>query len=502
MIARRTALGLLAAATGAALARPVAAGTADPLIDEARRLAAGPWRGATMPLPPPFDGLTYDAYRGIRPKPGAAALLPLGEGWAVDLLPPGLYFPDAVTVELPEAGGFAPRPFSPRLFDFSPRYFDAVPGEAPGAGFSGLRLRYPLNAPDVLDEVLVVQGGSYFRAIGRAMAYGLSARAVARGTGGPVPEEFPRFIRLRLHPPAGGSARLEAVIDGPSLAGHMDMTLTPGGATRMSLTVTLMPRVEIADIGVAPLTSMFLKGPIRAAASDDFRPRVHDSDALVIENGAGEVLWRPISNPAALQTSAFADAGPRAFGLWQGPRDFADYEDAEARYHRRPSAMVRPRGDWGPGAVTLVEIPTGDEFMDNIVAFWRPDSPLAAGSEHAFAYDIEWTDAAPPLGPLRPILQSRSGREHHRPGHRRYVIDVAGPPDGLVPDLSALGDGAELSGLSVHALPERGATRVTFLLAPGGASAVELRLVLRDGAGRPASPVWLHRWTPARDRGV
>lgn len=502
MIARRTALGLLAAATGAALARPVAAGAAEPLIEEARRRVAAPWRGASADLPPPFDGLTYDAYRGIRPKPGAAALLPLGEGWAVDLLPPGLYFPDPVTVELPEAGGFAPRRFSPRLFDFAPRYFDAVPEEAPGAGFSGLRLRHPLNAAEVLDEVLVVQGGSYFRAIGRAMAYGLSARAVARGTGGPAPEEFPRFTRLRLHPPAVGTARLEAVIEGPSLAGHMDMTLTPGATTHMALTVTLMPRVEIADIGVAPLTSMFLKGPIRAAASDDFRPRVHDSDALVIENGAGEVLWRPISNPAALQTSAFADAGPRAFGLWQGPRVFADYEDAEARYHRRPSAVVRPRGDWGTGAVTLVEIPTGDEFMDNIVAFWRPEAPLAAGSEHAFAYDLEWTDAAAPVGPLRRILQSRSGREHHRPGYRRYVIDVAGRPDGLVPDLSALGDGAELSGVSVHALPERGATRVTFLLAPGGAAAVELRLVLRDGAGRPASPVWLHRWTPARDGGV
>lgn len=505
MIGRRA---FLAAAAASALARPVRAATgAEPLVEQARRLAARPFRGARAPLPPPFAGLTYDAYRAIRPRPGAAAMRPLGAGYAYDLLPPGLYFPDAVAVEVPAGDGFDEVPFSPTLFDFGSRYFDAVPQEAPGAGFSGLRVRHPLNDPDVMDEVLVVQGGSYFRAIGQAMAYGLSARAVARGTGGAAPEEFPRFTRLRLHRPEDGAARLEAVIDSPALAGHMEMRLAPGDATRMRLRVTLMPREEIADIGIAPLTSMYLKGPLRAAVSDDFRPRVHDSDVLVVENGAGEVLWRPIANPAELQVSAFADFAPRGFGLWQTARRFADYEDAEARYHRRPSAHVRPRGDWGPGAVTLVEIPTGDEFMDNVVAFWRPDAPLAPGSEHAFAYDLTWTDAAPPTGTLRPILQARSGREHHRPGHRRYVIDFAGAPEGLVPDLSVTGpargeDGPALAGLSLHPLPERSATRATFLLAPGAAGAAEVRLVLRDGAGRPATPVWLHRWTRARDGGV
>jgi glucans biosynthesis protein len=353
-----------------------------------------------------------------------------------------------------------------------------------------------------MDEVLVVQGATYFRAVGRAMAYGLSARAVARGTGGPAPEEFPRFTRLRIHRPEGGAVRLEAVIDSPSLAGHMAMTVTPGAETRTQLTVTLLPRIEISDIGVAPLTSMHFRGPLRGAAADDFRPRVHDSDVLVIENGRGETLWRPLSNPATLQGSAFLDDGPRAFGLWQTPRAFADFEDAEARYHRRPSAMVRPAGDWGPGAVMLVEIPTGDEFMDNVVAFWRPARPLAPGRAHVFAHEIAWTDAPPPLGPLRPILQSRSGREHHRPGHRRYVVDFAGGAGGLVPDLSVSGAGAAVSGLGLHPLTDAGRLRATFLLAPGAAPAAELRLLLRDAAGHPASPVWLHRWTPARDGGV
>ena len=100
---------------------------------------------------------------------------PTGADYAVDLLPPGLYFPDPVHIELvAEDGSVAEIPLTPSLFTFEPRYFDSIPETSPGAGFSGLRLRHPLNTPDHMDEVLVVQGASYFRAIGRAMVYGLS----------------------------------------------------------------------------------------------------------------------------------------------------------------------------------------------------------------------------------------------------------------------------------------------------------------------------------------
>lgn len=470
------------------------------LLDAARALARRPYVAPDATLPPPFAGLSYDAYRGIRPLPGRGSLLPLGDAFAVDLLPPGLFFPHPVAVELPEGGGFEPVPFAPDLFDFDPRYFGAIPDTAPGAGFSGLRLRHPLNDPDSLDEVLVVQGASYFRAIGQAMVYGLSARAVALGTGSPAPEEFPRFTRVRLHRPAGGTVRLEAVIDSPSLAGHLDMVLRPGADTEMELAVTILPRREIADIGIAPLTSMFFKGEMHAAVADDFRPRVHDSDLLLIENGAGERLWRPLANPALTQTSAFVDDGPVRFGLWQTPRRFAEFEDSEARYQDRPSAQVEPQGDWGRGAVVLVEIATGDEFMDNIVAFWRPEAALEAGSEHRFAYRLIWTRAVPATAAALPIRQSLSGREHDG-RRRRYVIDFDGLAEGLEPDLSA-SDGADLTGLSRFALPEGQGTRVTFLLDPGARDAVDLRLVLRRPDGAPASPVWIARWSRARDGGV
>jgi glucans biosynthesis protein len=490
-----------AAAVAALSGSRLSAQAAPSLLDAARRLASQPYTPTQTPLPPPFAGLDYKAYRGIRPIPGRAAMLPHGPDFAVDLLPPGLFFPDPVRIDRDTGNGPEEVPFSLDLFSFQDRYFDALPESAPGAGFSGLRLRHPLNAADRMDEVMVVQGASYFRAIGREMVYGLSARAVAIGTGGAVAEEFPRFTHLRLHGPKDGTVRFEAVIDSPSLAGHLDMTLRPGVDTVMDLAVTLLPRREIADVGIAPLTSMYLKGPLRASVSDDFRPRVHDSDLLVIENGAGERLWRPISNPARVETSTFLDDSPASFGLFQTGRTFTDFEDTEARYHNRPNAIVRPRGAWGPGAVTLVEIPTGDEFMDNIVAFWRPAAPLLAGSETRFDYTLQWTVAPPDAGGAAGILQSRSGREHDRPGTRRYVIDIAGDATGRTAEISAQG-AAKISGTSVFALPDQRGTRVTFLLTPAEADAADLRLVVREAGSAAAGPVWLHRWTRARDGGV
>ncbi len=490
-----------AAALMSAPAAAMAARGGDSLLDRARRIAARPYQPAPGALPPPFANLDYDAYRGIRPIRGRAANLPVGPGYEADLLPPGLYFPDPVRIEIADGDGFREIPFSPDLFSYQPRYFGDIPDTAPGAGFSGLRLRHPLNSPEVMDEVMVVQGASYFRAIGQAMVYGLSARAVALGTGGPEPEEFPRFTHLRLHAPDDGAIRLEGVIDSPSLAGHLDLNLQPGQDTRMQVAATILPRREISDIGIAPLTSMYLKGPMRAAVSDDFRPRVHDSDVLFIENGAGERLWRPIVNPARVETASFVDDGPRSFGLFQSARRFEDFEDTEARYHHRPAAVVRPSGDWGRGSVMLVEIPTDTEFMDNIAAFWRPEQPLSAGSEHRFAYDLDWTMRGPDANADIRILQSRSGREHDRPATRRFVIDLTGVPDGLAPEISATG-GARISGTGMFPLPHDQAMRVTFLMTPDGARAADLRMQLRDASGRASGPVWLHRWTPARDGGV
>ncbi|WP_245840864.1 glucan biosynthesis protein [Puniceibacterium sediminis] len=481
----------------------------DGLLDRARKLASEPYNAPNRELPPPFAGLDYDAYRGIRPLPGRAAMLDLDDSFAVDLLPPGLYFQTPVIIDRITDTGIVPYDFAADLFSFDLRYFDEIPAKAPGAGFTGLRLRTPLNDPEHMDEFLVMQGASYFRAIGRDMVYGLSARTIALGSGDQGPEEFPDIVHLRLHQPGDTSERIEGLIDSPSLTAHIDMTITPGDDTRQEISVTVFPRETISTIGIAPLTTMYFKGPLRSSVGDDFRPAVHDSDVLVIKNGAGEMLWRPISNPARIQASAFSDTNPRSFGLYQSDRSFAAFQDTEAHYNHRPSAMVQPRGDWGKGAVTLIEIPTANEFMDNIVAFWRPEQPLEKGSEHRFDYDLVWT-LAPASTEGAKILQARSGIDPIEQEALQYVVDFEGLPENAWPELTAT-DGAEFTDPVVLALPpaassedgtQASRTRVAFKLRPGNADLTNLRLVMRGAENQSLAPVWLHRWTRARDGGV
>ena len=81
-------------------------------------------------------------------------------------------------------------------------------------------------------------------------------------------------------------------------------------------------------------------------------------------------------------TNSFADNNPKGFGLMQRDRDFADYQDDGAFYNKRPGIWVEPKGNWGAGAVQLVEIPTDDETHDNIVAYWRPDGDIACRRQH------------------------------------------------------------------------------------------------------------------------
>ena len=87
---------------------------------------------------------------------------------------------------------------------------------------------------------------------------------------------------------------------------------------------------------------------------DDFRPEVHDSDGLSIQNGTGEWIWRPLVNPKRLLVTSFSTTDPRGFGLMQRDRSFSDYQDLEQRFELRPSVWVQPKGKWGAGRIELV----------------------------------------------------------------------------------------------------------------------------------------------------
>lgn len=500
--------GLLGAATAPA-ARALAEAAEAPaepfdferLAAKAEAASRRPYARPLMDLAEPFADLTYDQMRAIRYRPEKLFWGGEDDAWAMDLMPPGFYFDEKIAVHLVRGGEARAIPFSTDFFHFHPTYFPYPDGTAPAGlaedhGFTGVRFRHPLNRPGVWDEVAVFQGASYFRAVARDTFYGLSARGLAIGTGEAGPEEFPLFTAFWIEEPAPGAERLRlwTLLDGPSVAGAYQLTIRPGAETVMDIRLALYPRREIGNAGVAPLTSMYFFGPERRAGWDDFRDAVHDSDGLSIVNGAGETIWRPLTNPATLQYSAFQDENPRRFGLMQRPRDFAQYQDAEARYEMRPSAWVEPAGDWGRGSVDLVEIPTRDEFADNIVAYWRPAEPLAAGRRHDFAYRLTWAPADAP-GPLARVVATRGGGSILDARERVFVIDFdLGPVpfEGLEPRL-AVSEG-EIAGSVGLSLTPEGLARVGFHYLPADATAAEFRLELVGPEGR-ASELWLYRWT-------
>jgi len=467
---------------------------ADTVRNIARDLATKPYRAADEELPGPLARIDYDHYRMIRFDPQKAI-------WRGDNLPFQMHlfhrgFIYRTRVDIHEvADGRARRlAYDPNLFSFGEN--ERPQGDI---GYAGFRLHHPINRPDYYDEVSAFLGASYFRAVGKGLGYGLSARGLAIKTAEPSGEEFPVFKAFWIERPRPGvnAILIHALLDSPSCAGAYRFAIRPGEDTVFDVQLQLFPREEIMAAGIGPLTSMYFFGPENRGGADDYRPAVHDSDGVMIATGRGEQLWRPLANPRELQVSGFGDANPRGFGLMQRRRDFAAYQDLEARYERRPSAWVEPIGDWGEGNVQLVEIPTRGEIHDNVVAFWRPKEMLRPRQEYGFVYRLHWLPAAPGNPELAQFLASRGGAAPENA--RLFVLDAVGGklkdlPQNAEPQLDvSCGPGA-IRNPVVFRNPETGGWRAHFEMVPGNARLVELRALLKQG-DRPLTETWVYRWT-------
>ena len=184
---------------------------------------------------------------------------------------------------------------------------------------------------------------------------------------------------------------------------------------------TLFPRVNLEHVGVGGMGSTYLFGPNDRRNIDDVRPGVYESTGLQMLNGRGEWLWRPLQNPETLQISAFVDATPRGFGLLQRERSYEAFQDDEQRYERRPSLWIEPLGDWGPGSVQLLEIPSDAEINDNVLAYWRPRAP-AAGAEVSLVSPV-LVLARPERPPFAAVSMTRVGRGSA--GRRRRFSSIS-----------------------------------------------------------------------------
>ncbi|MBS0248119.1 MAG: glucan biosynthesis protein G [Proteobacteria bacterium] len=461
----------------------------------AKELAQKPFQAPDQKLPGNLKELNYDEYRKIRFKPDRAIWRGENLPFQLQLFHRGFFYSNRVDLFEVVDGKASAIVYSPDLFTF-----DDIKAPDPGndLGFAGFRIHAPINRPDYYDEVGVFLGASYFRAVAKGETYGISARGLAINTADPKGEEFPAFKTFWIEKPQPGTSSIvvHALLDSKSATAAYRFTIRPGATTIYDVEMTVYPRADIAEPGIAPMTSMFYFDANDRAGIDDFRPAVHDSDGLAMHNGHGEVLWRVLTNPQDLQISSFADTNPRNFGLLQRQRDFAAYQDLESHFETRPSLRVEPIGDWGNGDVRLIEIPTKTEIHDNIVAFWRPKDPLKAKGEYNYTYRLHWGEGKANEGLAR-FMKTMCGAAGDQ--YRLFVCDIAGKalnsvkPEAIRGDVTA--NVGKIKNVVTQPNPQTGGWRLSFNLEPGNETVVELRARLLQN-DEPLSEAWVYRWTP------
>lgn len=395
--------------------------------------------------------------------------------------------------------------YSPADFDYTRAH---LAGDVPdGLGYSGFRL---MAGPGKDTDWLAFQGSTYFRTSGQENQYGASARGIAVDTAVRRAEEFPRFIEFWIEEPekADAPVTVYTLLDGPSVTGVYRFDARREHGAIVDAHAELFIRKDIERLGIAPLTSMYWYGENDRRQAVDWRPEIHDNDGLALWTGGNERLWRPLINPPSLQVHSFVDDNPKGFGLLQRDRDFDNYQDDSVFYERRPSVWVEPKGDWGEGAVQLVEIPTDDEIYDNIVAFWKPKRPARKGDNFTFDYRLHWRNRQPfPPDDLALVAATRTGRggvpgqPRQEDAGTKFVIDFeSGPLAGMGArhDLVAAASASRGEIVNPYVIKIVGTERwrAVFDLRHDGKDPVDLRCLLRLG-DRTLSETWLYQFFPA-----
>ena len=547
---------VLALLTGLALYLTFHAGTrprfsfAD-VQELAHQSAALPYRAPPDRLPPQLKKLTPEQDAGFFWNDTYRLWRKRGLPFQADFYPLSAVSSRPITINTVDRHGASPLAYSSSFFHVNVPINPPPPADL---GYGGFYMRYPHMAPKSdpalpLDGFFSVMGASYFRVLARDQVYGLSARALAINSIVENKEEFPQWTEWWLDQPTPNATAmdLDALLDSPSVSGAYQFILHPGSQTSVDVHATLFFRKAVPNLGLAPFSSMYLYGEnAKNHFGNGSHPEIHDSDGLLMNTGKGDWVWRPLEQWPFRQTYNFADENPHGFGLLQRDRNFEHYQDLQLNYNLRPSAWVTPHGNWGKGALQLIQLVTNNTNTDNVVLFWHPDQSPQAGDRLDLSYTIDFymndanrpplayatqtlvNDPAPPP-PLAPGAESIQGppAPTAKPalvkGKKKVPVAPPAPAPSPLPSTTPVqflvdfaGGGIEnvapdhkpdldLSCSPGTIVRESGVQkndydkswRATFTIIPAKVNVpVELRLTLRDN-GRPLSETWTYTWHPA-----
>jgi glucans biosynthesis protein len=477
------------------------------VIEAARQLARKPFQALPNDLPEPLNNLSQEMYASIRALPSNMVWQGENRGMVIEPLHRGFAYTQPVALYQIDEGSIRRITFLAQNYDYTrlQEAGKAVPSTLPDLQFSGFKIRLP-DANGA--EAVVFQGASFFRAMGFEQTYGQMARALTLRPADARGEEFPLFRAFWLEKPSAGATTLvvHALIDSESASAAVRFTIRPNGVTIIDVEMTLFPRVTLEHVGLGASAGAFLFARHSRRLSDDIRASVHEVSALQIHTGRNEWIYRPVTNPETLLISVFSDANPKGFGLVQRDRDYKDFHDDVTPWSSRPSLWIEPLGEWGAGAIQLLEIPSDVETNDNILAYWRPKTPYIAGSEVTLAYRQYWGRQPPETAPVAQVNHTRTGRVQ---GTRRRRINVDFTGDAFAQATlptniraSLWSNAGVVSPVRLWHYPERKTVRAGFDLDPQAENNIELRLLLETpDSAKPetwnaVTETWLYRWTP------
>lgn len=481
------------------------------VVDKAKALAGEGYEPPTK-APDFLINLGYTDYQSIRFKPEQSLWRSGKSRFQVMMIPQGSFYSHAVKLNVIDSEGVHAISFDKAQFDYpNPELAKRIPADL---GYAGFKLTYPLSDKGTQNQFLVFGGASYFRGVGAGQNFGLSGRGVAVDTGLPSGEEFPAFTEFWMERPKADSDVMVVygLLDGPSLTGAYRFEIQPGKSTKMDVTAKLFFRDDIEQLGQAPLTSMFFYGDNTLRPRGEWRPQVHDSNGLLINDGkTGEWLWRPLVNPADLQLSYHHVEELEGFGLMQRDRQFSDFQDNEARYDQRPSMWVKPAGKnregWGKGEVVLVEIPSGAESNDNIVAFFKPAAKVQTGESRRLQYSVAFGEpditAQPNARAVRTFVGTETAKGDSAEVLRLIVDFKGGDLSGLRPDAAVVsqvsgGEGVEVIEHFVEYIEATDVWRLSILAKPPSEKLLTLRGILSMD-GKAMTETWTYLLGPKTD---
>lgn len=493
--------------------------TLEYIAKKAEERARKPFRSPKADLPDSLkqDQLDYDKYREIqfrhdRALWGGQDKLPFN----VEFFHPGYLYQEPVHLYEFTLTHLQPIRFTSDFFDYGQlRIAKQIPADT---GYAGFRVLFPVNSPDKMDEIGSFLGASYFRLLGKGQRYGQSARGLSVDCGEEDrPEEFPIFTDWWLGKPhhEDTDLRLYAILDSVSCTGAYAFVIRPGETTIVDVQAVIYLRSDeniqaanpgkkpLKSIGMAPLTSMFWFGENSERKFDDYRPEVHDSDGLLMKMENGETLWRPLNNASVMRHQRFATKNIRGFGLLQRDRDFSSYQDIFNHYQMVPSVWVEPHSLWGEGEVNLVELSTGYEGLDNIVAYWSPKELPKPLEPYKFAYTLYWTRETDRVFSENKVLATRIGADSRDSKRRQFSIDFGGPKVAVLAEndppqaVASCSENGTITEAQVFRNPFNGTWRVILKMEPkpDNKAPIDIRCTLKKGE-EVLTETWTYHWSP------